>query len=232
MAVLFGSDNFSPNSFNCFSVWKIIESAELIFSISSRAALSASSFALASSRIRWISASDKPDEPSILMRCSLPVPRSLAVTFKIPFASTSKVTSTCGTPLGAGGMPSKWKRPKSLLSLAIWRSPCKTWISTLGWLSAAVEKVSDFFEGIVVLASIILVNTPPRVSIPNDNGITSNNRISFTSPVKTPPWIAAPNATASSGFTPFEGFLPKNFSTSSCTFGIRVDPPTKITSSI
>jgi hypothetical protein len=29
----------------------------------------------------------------------------------IPLASISKVTSICGTPLGAGGKPSKWKRP-------------------------------------------------------------------------------------------------------------------------
>ena len=35
--------------------------------------------------------------------CSLPVPLSFAVTCKIPLASISKITSTCGTPLGAGG---------------------------------------------------------------------------------------------------------------------------------
>ena len=44
--------------------------------------------------------------------------------------------------------------------------------------------------------------------------------------------MAAPKATTSSGFTPLFGFLPKNFSTASCTAGIRVDPPTKIISSI
>ncbi len=44
--------------------------------------------------------------------------------------------------------------------------------------------------------------------------------------------MAAPTATTSSGFTPLEGFLPKNFSTSSCMRGIRVEPPTRITSSI
>ena len=44
--------------------------------------------------------------------------------------------------------------------------------------------------------------------------------------------MAAPKATTSSGFTPLLGFLPKNFSTISCTLGIRVEPPTKITSSI
>jgi len=60
-----------------------------------------------------------------------------------------------------------------------------------------------------------LVITLPIVSIPRDNGVTSNNKTSFTSPDKTPPCIAAPTATTSSGFTPFDGFLPKNFSTSS-----------------
>ena len=99
----------------------------------------------------------------------------------------SKVTSIWGTPRGAGGMLSKWKRPMVLLSLAIGRSPCKMWISTEGWLSAAVEKTSDFLVGIVVLDSISLVMTPPKVSIPRDSGVTSSNSTSFTSPVKTPP---------------------------------------------
>ncbi len=70
------------------------------------------------------------------------------------------------------------------------------------------------------------------VSIPKERGVTSSNNTSLTSPVNTPPWIAAPTATTSSGFTPFDGFLPKNFSTSSTTLGILVEPPTKITSSI
>src|SRR5690606_40866816 len=50
--------------------------------------------------------------------------------------------------------------------------------------------------------------------------------------VNTPPWIAAPNATTSSGLTPFEGSFPKNFLTASWIAGIRVEPPTRITSSI
>jgi len=82
----------------------------------------------------------------------------------------------------------------------------------------------------VVLASINLVITPPIVSIPNDNGVTSSNNTSFTSPVNTPPWMAAPIATTSSGFTPFDGAFPKNFSTACWIAGIRVEPPTKITS--
>src|SRR5690554_2590295 len=226
------SDNLSPNSFNCFSVWKIIESASFSLSAVSLAFLSASALASASFFILSISSSVNPEEASMRISCDFPVPLSVADTWMIPLASISKVTSICGTPLCAGGIPSKWKRPIVLLSFAIGLSPCNTWISTEGWLSTAVEKICDFLVGMVVFASISLVNTLPIVSIPNDNGVTSNKSTSFTSPVKTPPWMAAPMATTSSGFTPLEGFLPKNFSTSSWIIGIRVDPPTKITSSI
>ena len=37
--------------------------------------------------------------------CSAPVPRSFAETLTMPLASMSNVTSTCGTPRGAGAMP-------------------------------------------------------------------------------------------------------------------------------
>ena len=47
-----------------------------------------------------------------------------------------------------------------------WRSPWRTWISTPGWLSEAVEKISDLRVGMVVLRSMSLVNTPPSVSMP------------------------------------------------------------------
>ena len=83
-----------------------------------------------------------------------------------------------------------------------------------------------------MLDSISFVITPPIVSIPKESGVTSRSKTSFTSPVKTPPCIAAPTATTSSGLTPFEGFFPKNFSTSFCITGILVDPPTRIISSI
>ena len=166
------------------------------------------------------------------MFCCLLVPLSIADTLMIPFASISNTTSICGTPLIAGGRPSKWKRPMVLLSFAIALSPCNTWISTDGWLSTAVENTCDFFVGIVVLASINFVNTPPIVSIPSDSGVTSNNNTSLTSPANTPPWIAAPRATTSSGLTPFDGSLPKNFLTASWIAGIRVEPPTKMISSI
>jgi len=73
----------------------------------------------------------------------------------------------------------------------------------------AVENTSLFRVGIVVLRVISVVITPPSVSMPSDSGVTSSSTTSFTSPVSTPPWMAAPTATTSSGFTPLCGSLPK-----------------------
>jgi len=53
-------------------------------------------------------------------------------------------------------------------------------------LSTAVEKVSDFFVGIMVFRGVILVVIPPKVSTPKDNGVTSRSKISLTSPPSTP----------------------------------------------
>ena len=89
--------------------------------------------------------------------CSRPVPRSLADTCTMPLASMSNVTSTCGTPRGAGGMPTSWNVPSSLLRYAMSLSPWSTLISTLGWLSSAVVNTSERFVGIVVLRSMSLV---------------------------------------------------------------------------
>ena len=83
--------------------------------------------------------------------CSLPVALSFAVTLTMPLASMSNVTSICGSPRGAGGRPTSWNRPSVRLSRAIGRSPCSTCTSTLVWLSVAVEKISLFFDGMVVL---------------------------------------------------------------------------------
>ena len=164
--------------------------------------------------------------------CSLPVPRSLADTDRIPFASMSNATSICGMPRGAGGMPVSWNLPSDLLYCAISRSPCSTWISTDGWLSSAVEKTSPLRVGIVVLRSISFVITPPLVSMPRVSGVTSSSRTSLTSPASTPAWIAAPTATTSSGLTPRCGSLPVSSLTFSCTAGMRVMPPTITTWSI
>merc|ERR1719333_1541596 len=53
---------------------------------------------------------------------------SSAVTLSTPLASTSKVTSTWGTPRGAGGMPPSSNFPRRLLSLVRERSPSYTWM--------------------------------------------------------------------------------------------------------
>jgi len=163
--------------------------------------------------------------------CSLLVARSFAVTLTMPLASMSKVTSTCGMPRGADGMPSRWKRPSVRLSRASGRSPCSTWTSTLVWLSAAVENTSLLRVGIVVLRSMSFVITPPSVSMPSESGVTSSSSKSFTSPASTPACTAAPTATTSSGFTPLCGSRPKRSLTICCTFGMRVEPPTSTTSS-
>ena len=60
-----------------------------------------------------------------------------------------------------------------------------------------------------MLRSISRVNTPPSVSMPSDSGVTSSSSTSLTSPFSTPPWIAAPTATTSSGLTPRCGSRPK-----------------------
>lgn len=46
------------------------------------------------------------------------------------------------------------------------RSPSKTWIRTVGWLSTAVEKICDFLVGITEFLPMSFVITPPVVSIP------------------------------------------------------------------
>ena len=161
---------------------------------------------------------------------SLPVPLSLALTCKMPLASMSKATSICGTPRGAAGMPSRLNSPRALLPEAISRSPWKTLMVTAGWLSSAVEKVWANRVGMVVFLVIILVMTPPRVSMPRDSGVTSSSSTSERSPASTWPCTAAPTATASSGLTSLRGSRPKNSLTLSCTLGMRLIPPTKITS--
>mmetsp|Transcript_39551 Transcript_39551/g.117639 ORF Transcript_39551/g.117639 Transcript_39551/m.117639 type:complete len:263 (+) Transcript_39551:601-1389(+) len=162
--------------------------------------------------------------------CSLLVALSLADTCTMPLASMSNVTSICGTPRGLGGMPTRSNCPRFLLSAAISRSPWKTLMPTCVWLSAAVENVWLFLVGMVVLRLIMRVKTPPSVSMPSDSGVTSSSRMSLTSPRSTPPWMAAPIATTSSGLTPRLASRWKISRTISCTFGMRDMPPTSSTS--
>ena len=74
--------------------------------------------------MRSISSSDKrPFSAVIVIFSALPVPLSSADTCKIPLASTSKVTSICGTPRGAGGIPVNSNLPSMWLSFVMDRSP-------------------------------------------------------------------------------------------------------------
>lgn len=98
-------------------------------------------------------------------------------------------------------------------------------------------KTYDFLAGITVPLGMIFVMTPPTVSIPRVNGVTSIKRISLVSsdysPPKIPPCTAAPYATASSGLIPLFGSFPlKKSFINYWTFGILVDPPTNTISSI
>ena len=220
----------SPRSLSDCSTPCSVESALLRVSTSSRNFLSSSACASASRTMRLISSSERPEDALMTMRCSLPVALSLADTLRMPLASMSKVTSTCGVPRRAAGMSVRSNLPSDLLSIERSRSPCSTWMVTAVWLSSAVENTCECLVGMVVFFSMSLVITPPRVSRPSDSGVTSSSSTSFTSPASTPPWTAAPTATASSGFTSLRGSLPKKSLTCFCTSGMRVWPPTRITS--
>ena len=76
----------------------------------------------------------------------------------------------------------------------------------------------------------LVVEQARKVSMPKDKGVTSRRSTSFTSPPRTPPWMAAPTATTSSGLTPLWGSLWNNSLTFCCTLGMRVMPPTRMTS--
>ena len=105
-------------------------------------------------------------------------------------------------------------------------------MSTVVWFSAAVVNVSFFLVGMVVFREMRVVITEPKVSSPSVKGVTSRSTISSTSPAKMPAWMAAPMATASSGLTFLFGSLPKTCLTFSWTAGMRLMPPTMITSSM
>ena len=75
----------------------------------------------ASLSIFWICSSVKRPLSLVMVIFSfLPVALSSAATLTIPSLSTSNVTSICGWPRGAGGMPVRSKRPNKWLSLVKW----------------------------------------------------------------------------------------------------------------
>jgi hypothetical protein len=59
----------------------------------------------------------------------------------------------------------------------------RLWVDEEGMRACEKKKREEREEvGMVVFLLINLVNTPPRVSSPRERGVTSNSRMSFTSP--------------------------------------------------
>ena len=91
--------------------------------------------------------------------------------------------------------------------------------------------------GMVEFLGIMFVMAPPAVSMPNESGATSINKIDciclLRSPLNMAACTAAPYATASSGLMLLFSSLPlKKFSSNRWILGIRVEPPTSTTSSM
>ena len=145
MAERLSAGILSPNSSSCLRLWNTIWSARLRVSTRSRSLASAAALAAASSFMRWISASVRPDDASMRMDCCLPVALSFADTLRIPFSSISNVTSIWGMPRGAGAMPSRWKRPRVLSSFAMGRSPWRTTIFYGGLVVGSCREYFGFF---------------------------------------------------------------------------------------
>jgi hypothetical protein len=130
-----------------------------------------------------------------------------------------------------GGMPSRWKLPRSCCREKSGARPADLDFHARLVVAGGGEDL-DLRVGMVVLRSIIGVATPPAVSMPSVSGVTSSRSTSLTSPLSTPPWMAAPMATTSSGLTPWCGRLAGQFLAVSTTLGMRVMPPTSTSSSI
>ena len=180
-----------------------------------------------------MSLSFRPLEAVIVIRCSLPVPRVLGRDVRDAVGVDVEGHLDLRHAARRRGDPHQVELAERAVVARHLALPLEHVDLDRGcWLSAAVEKTSALRVGIVVLRSISLVNTPPSVSMPSDSGVTSSSSTSLTSPASTPPWIAAPIATTSSGLTPLWGSLPKNSLTTFWIAGMRVWPPTSTTSSM
>jgi hypothetical protein len=93
-------------------------------SIFCRFSLSAVAYLSASANISATSVSFKLDAPELLL-IALHLFLSRAFTDKIPSTSISNVTSICGTPRSAFGIPSSLKFPKLLFPATNSLSPVK-----------------------------------------------------------------------------------------------------------
>ena len=128
------------------------------------------------------------------MDCSLPLPLSLAVTLRMPLASMSKVTSICGYH-GSRRNAIRRKFPATCYRRHPFRPGHVDLHVGLTVHSRGVRL--GLLRGNVVFRVIILVITAEGLHA--GSRVTSSSRMSFTSPARTPPWMAAPTATTSSG---------------------------------
>jgi hypothetical protein len=103
---------------------------------------------------------------------------------------------------------------------------------TAGWLSSAVEKTCAALVGIVVFFDQLGHHAAQGLDAQRQRGHVEQQHVLDVALQHAWPWMAAPTATASSGLTSLRGSLPKNSLTFSCTLGMRVMPPTRITSSM
>jgi hypothetical protein len=83
-----------------------------------------------------------------------------------------------------------------------------------------------------VLRSIRRVNTPPKVSIPSERGVTSKEEHLLLHLSEHPLELQRQVLLLHQGFTPLCGSRPKKSLTVEITFGILVIPPTSTTSFI
>jgi hypothetical protein len=103
---------------------------------------------------------------------------------------------------------------------------------TAGWLSSAVEKTWLFLVGMVVLRSDQLgEHAAQRLDAQRQRGHVEQQHVLDVA-LQHAALDGGADGHASSGLTSLRGSLPKNSLTFSCTLGMRVMPPTRITSSM
>ena len=199
---------------------------------SRRSAIDAHAAAPPRSGARSRRASGRPS-PSTRIGWCLPVPRSLADTLTTPSVSISNADLDLRHAARRGRDAAELEAARaSGCRAAISRSPWTTWMRTTFWLSSVVENTWRRRVGIVVLRGMIGVEDPARRLDAERERRDVEQQHVLTSPSSTPAWIAAPTATISSGFTPLCGSLPKISCDLRWTAGMRVMPPTRITSSM
>ena len=141
---------------------------------------------LASSRMRLISSSLRPVLASMRMLCSLPVPLSFALV-QDTVGINIKVTSICGFRDGRAECH-QYKPTDGAVVFGHTALSLQNMYLYRGLVIGRSRKTSLFLEGMVVLLSMSLVNTPPRVSIPRLSGVTSNNSIFHFAGQHPPGW--------------------------------------------